>query len=262
MTTYVLDIETHLQRNDESGYNGCPLSYKYFFKIDIIGNVNISKQSSIHTNGRGAETGEKKIVVTIDDNIPVPKYFINIIKALILQTTLEEIGRENKNAHLPREYQSKIYDSTREDKGIYKHVYEHYWIMVIDVIKRIKQEVRELIENPQDNLDIKTQLDTYMSKTNQQQENILALEKKIENIQTAYFDALNDNKKIKEMNSALRTRISELESKLNEEVTKTNSKKQLDEYYKLEQKRLEELEKERVWYEYNQRKNNFNPLNH
>jgi hypothetical protein len=64
------------------------------------------------------------------------------------------------------------------------------------------------------------------------------------------------------MNSALRRRISELESKLNEEVSKTNSKKQLDEYYKLEQKRLEELEKERVWYEYNQRKNNFNPLNH
>jgi len=260
MTSYVLDIETHLQRNDESGYNGCPLSYKYFFKIDINGNVNISKQSSVHNNGRGEEIGEKKNVVTINDNIPVPKYFINIIKALILQTTLEEIERANKSHNTIKKYQ--IIDSTRQDKGIYAHVYEPYWIMVIDVIKRIKQEVRELIENPEDNLDIKTQLDTYIAKSKLQQEHILEVEKKMENIQTAYFDALNDNKKIKETNNALRTKIAGLESKLNEELSKASNKKQLDEYYKLEQKRLEELEKERVWNQYKQSKNNYNPLNH
>jgi hypothetical protein len=84
----------------------------------------------------------------------------------------------------------------------------------------------------------------------------------MENLQTAYVDTLNDNKKIKEMNTALRTRISELEITLNEEISKTNNKKQLDEYNKLEQKRLEELEKERVWYAYKESKKNFNPLNH
>ena len=65
--------------------------------------------------------------------------------------------------------------------------------MVIDVIKRMKQEIKELVENPQDNLDIKTQLDTFISKTNLQQENIVELEKKIKNIQNSYFDTLNDN---------------------------------------------------------------------
>jgi hypothetical protein len=86
--------------------------------------------------------------------------------------------------------------------------------------------------------------------------------KKIENLQTAYVDTLNDNKKTKKINTDLRTRIAELESKFNEEISKTNNKKQLDEHYKLEQKRLEELEKEHIWYEYKQRKKNFNPLNH
>lgn len=101
-----------------------------------------------------------------------------------------------------------------------------------------------------------------MAKSKLQEEYILEFEKKMAIHQTAYIDLLNDNKKIKEINNDLRTKIVELESKLNEEISKANAKKQLDNYYKLEQKRLEELEKERVWYEYKQRKNNFNPLNH
>lgn len=255
MATYVLEIETEFQMDDQQ-YIGTNVGgnnfTKYFFKINNNGNVEISTQLKSYN-----VIQSKQNVININDNIPIPAHFINIIKSLILQTTInDEKPKQTYYKH------NKTYDTTKEDKGRHKQVYKRYWEMVIDTIIRIKEEIKNIVENPQDNLDIKTQLDTYMSKTKQQQEHILEVEKKMENIQIAYFDTLNDNKKIKDINNTLRTKITELEIKLNEEINKTNNKKQLDEYNKLEQKRLEELEKERVWYEYKLKKNNYNPLNH
>lgn len=255
MTTYVLEIETEFQMDDQQhiGTNiGGNHFTKYFFKIDNNGNVEISTQLKGYN-----VIQSKQNIININDNISIPTHFINIIKSLILQTTInDEKPKQTYYKH------NKTYDTTKEDKGRHKQVYKRYWEMVIDTIVRIKEEIKNIVENPQDNLDIKTQLDTYMSKTKQQQEHILEVEKKMENIQIAYFDTLNDNKKIKDINNTLKTKITELEIKLNEEINKTNNKKQLDEYNKLEQKRLEELEKERVWYEYKLKKNNYNPLNH
>jgi hypothetical protein len=255
MTSYVLDIETEFQMDDQQIFgtnSGGNCFTKYFFKIDNNGNVEISTQLMSYT-----VIQSKQNVININDNIPIPTYFINIIKALILQTTIKD---ENpKQTYFEH---NKIYNATRQDKGRYEQVYKRYWEMVIDTIVRIKEEIKNIVENPQDNLDIKTQLDTYISKTKQQQEHILEVEKKMEKIQNAYFDTLNDNKKIKYVNNTLRAKITELEMKLNEEISKTNNKKQLDEYNKLEQKRLEDLEKEQVWYHYKLQKNNYNPLNH
>jgi hypothetical protein len=262
MTEFVLDIETYPQSDDHC-VHGCRSYTKYFFQIDVNGNVNISEKQSCKNDG----SGEKKNILSINDNIPVPNYFINIIKALILQNTFQQIDsiNRNNNIHGCGEYYGSAehniikVSAIKSDRG-FDHVYKKYWVMVIDTIKRIKQEVKEIVENPQDNLDIKAQLDTYITKTKQQQKNIIDLEKKIENIQTAYFDTLNDNKKLKEIIKTKDNKQTEVEIENNRLLQEVNNKKQLDEYNKKEQQKMEELEKERLWIEYKLQKQNYNPL--
>ena len=261
MTEFVLDIETYPQSDVPCGFHGCPSYTKYFFQIDVNGNVNISEKQSCKND----DSGEKKNILSINDNIPVPNYFINIIKALILQNTFQQIDIINRNYNILRCFDSAedniiAESAVKSNRGIYDHVYKKYWVMVIDTIKRIKQEVKEIVENPQDNLDIKTQLDTYIAKTILQQKNIAELEKKIENIQTAYFDTLNDNKKLKEIIKTKDNKQTEVEIENNRLLQEVNNKKQLDEYNKKEQQKMEELEKERLWIEYKLQKQNYNPL--
>ena len=148
------------------------------------------------------------------------------------------------------------------DFGIHRHVYKKYLEMVIDVIKRMKQEIKELVDKPQDTLDIKTQLDTFISKNNLQQENIVELEKKIENIQTAYFDTLNDNKKSKDIINRQNIKQVELECENKRLLQELNAMKQLEEHNKHEEQKMEEIEKERLWIEYKLQKQNYNPLYH
>jgi hypothetical protein len=185
MTTYVVDIETKEQTDgtgcDNSNYT------KYFFKIDTNGNVDISTQLLQHQSGRGTQAYEKKKLIKIDDNIPVPNYFIEIINSLILQVKMGET-EERKDT-------TKYFDN-----GIYKHIYKEYWEMVIDTIVRIKMSLKETTKNPKDYFGFKQQLNSYIVKSNLQQERILELEKKIKNIQSTYNDTLIDNNK-KENNS-------------------------------------------------------------
>jgi hypothetical protein len=261
MTEFVLDIETYPQSDDHS-VHGCPSYTKYFFQIDVNGNVNISEKVSCKNDG----SGDKKIILSINDNIPVPNYFINIIKALILQTTFQQIDTINHNINVPGCYYGSVehniiqQSAVKSDRGIYDRVYKKYWVMVIDTIKRMKDEVKEIVENPQDNLDIKAQLDTYIKKTILQQKNIVELEKKINNIQTAYFDTLNDNKKLNELIKTKDNKQTELEIENKRLLQELNNIKQLDEYNKKEQQKMEELEKERLWREYKLQKQNYHPL--
>ena len=60
MTEFVLDIETRQQSDDHSSH-GCPSYTKYFFQIDINGNVNISEKISCKSDG----AGEKKYILSI-----------------------------------------------------------------------------------------------------------------------------------------------------------------------------------------------------
>jgi hypothetical protein len=246
MTSYVVDIKRAARKH--------PHDYDdviYHFQIDINGNVCIKKASK---DGYCRECD----CITINDNIPIPTYLIKIIELLIKGISLNEELSYKRALLNPIMGTPKLYVGTPLSVSLYEKHFE----LVADTIIRIKTWLKEITENPKEHLDLEQQLNSYIAKSKLQQEHILEVEKKIENLQTAYVDTLNDNKKIKEMNTALKTRISELEIKLNEEISKTNNKKQLDEYNKLEQKRLEELEKERVWYEYKERKKNFNPLNH
>lgn len=237
MNEFVLDIETAPQSDDHS-VHGCPLYTKYFFQIDVNGNANISETVSYKEHDG---FGEKKIILSINDDIPVPNYFINIIKALILQVTLQDIDSINKNkiylsSCLPTRMNPEDWSTIRRNKGNYDHVYKKYWVIVIDTIKRIKQEVKEIFKNSQDNLDIKAQ-----------QINITELEKKIEIIQTDYFNTLNDNNKLKEIIKAKDNKQTELEIENNRLLQELNNIKQLNEYNKKEQQKKEELEKERTW---------------
>jgi hypothetical protein len=252
MTEFLLDIETHAQRNHYDNHYGYT---KYFFQIDVNGNVNISEQYAETT---GTPRGERKNILSINDNIPVPKYFINIIKPLITQQSLQQL--DNYKINRVKENDIISMSAVKSDRGGCDYVYKKYWEMVIDVIKRMKQEIKELVENPQDNLDIKTQLDTFISKTNLQQENIVELEKKIENIQNSYFDTLNDNKNLKEIIKSKDNKQTELEIENNRLLQELNHRKQSDEYNKIEQKKIEELEKERLWIEYKLQKQIYNPL--
>jgi hypothetical protein len=253
MTEYIIDIETHIQSNDHS-VHGCPSYTKYFFQIDVNGNVNISEKSSCKSDGGG----ERKIILSINDNIPVPKHFINIIKALIIQQSLEQLDNYKRNDI--NEHTIIQLSAVKSDRGIYDHVYKKYWEMTIDVIKRMKQEIKELVENPQDNLDIKIQLDAFISKTKLQQENIVELEKKQENIQLAYFDTLNDNKKLKDIIKQKDDKHSVLQIENKRLLQELNAMKQLEETRKQEQQKMEELEKERVWRAYKLQKQNYHPL--
>ena len=175
MTEFVLDIETYPQ-SDNHCVHGCSSYTKYFFQIDVNGNVNISEKVSCKNDG----SGEKKNILSINDNIPVPKYFINIIKALILQQSLEKIDNYKINGFTENEIINL--SAIKSNRGVYDQVYKKYWEMAIDVIKRMKQEIKELVDNPKDNLDIIVCLDTYITKIKQQQNNIVGLEQKIKEL--------------------------------------------------------------------------------
>jgi hypothetical protein len=253
MTEYIIDIETYIQSDDHC-VHGCPSYTKYFFKIDVNGNVNISEKRSCKSDGGG----ERQIILSINDNIPVPKYFINIIKALIIQQSLEKLDNYKRNDI--NEDQIIQLSAVKSDRGIYDHVYKKYWEMTIDVIKRMKQEINKVIENPQDNLDIKIQLDTLISKTKLQQENIVELEKKIKKIHSAYVDTSNDNKNLKDRIKQKDDKQVELECENKRLLQELNNIKQLEETRKQEQQKMEELEKERVWRAYKLKKQNYHPL--
>ena len=255
MTTYVLDIISKPCYTEGLGcYKGNGDYIKYFFKIDINGNVDISKTSSHHFNGLNSSPITK--VLLINDNIPIPKYFISIITHLINNVTLEDIEKIETIKKIGNSHHQLTMFNEYNDAQIKGR----YWEIVVDIIKRIKQEVKEVIENPQDNLDIKTHLDTLNVKTILQQENIVELEQKIENIQTAYFDVLNDNKKSKEIIKNQNIKHVELEYEINRLQEEINTMKQLEETRKHEQQKMEELEKETLWIEYKRQKQNYNPL--
>jgi len=144
--------------------------------------------------------------------------------------------------------------------GSHTIYYQEYWAIIINTIIKIKQGIRNLVQNPQDNLDMKTQIDTYIAKTILQQENISELERKIENIQTAYFDSLNDNKKLKDIIKEKDNKQIELQSENRRLLNELNTMKQVEKTRKHKQQKMEELEKERLWIEYKLQKQNYNPL--
>jgi hypothetical protein len=252
MATYILDIKT--QKHSIHDSNGCYV--EYYFKIDNNGNVDISKFKKCQDGTPARQGGDIEQVLKIIDNIPIPNYFIDIINFLINPSTIEDIENyeRTKCDYLPGPTLQWQINSKNSQ------LTERYLEIVANTIKRIKENVKKIVENPQDNLDIKTQLDTFITKTTLQQENIVGLETKIENIQTSYFDVLNDNKKLKEIVKTNNHKQTELECEINRLKGEINTMKQLDEYNKLEQQKMEELETEGINKWVKLQKQNYNPL--
>ena len=69
------------------------------------------------------------------------------------------------------------------------------WNYIIDLIKLFKTTIKEMSNNPQDAKDIKTQLEFSLNKNELLETQLIEMEQKIKNIQTAYFDTLKDNEK-------------------------------------------------------------------
>lgn len=265
MATYILDkTKCAIYLYDGSlplTYDSNRMYFEYYFKIDNNGNVNISK---LQKNLNGWK-GNIEEVLIINDNIPIPDYFIDIINFLINPITFQDIKNYEANHHYKRP--GGICNTAKDIEKIQtlsnsknNQLTERYWEIVTNVIKKMKENVKKIVENPQDNLDIKAQLDTYITKTTLQQENIVELETKIENIQTYYFDVLNDNKKLKEILKTKNHKETELECEINRLKEDINAMKQLEEIRKHEQQKMEDLEKERLWIEYKRQKQNYNPL--
>jgi uncharacterized protein (UPF0335 family) len=71
-----------------------------------------------------------------------------------------------------------------------------------------------MTDKPQNNMETQTQLELYINKTKILEEEVENVNKKIKNIQTAYFDAINDNEKMKEEHKSLIEKIGKLEEQI------------------------------------------------
>jgi len=188
MATYVLDFVTGEYR-DSPSHQGCFAftKYKYYFKIDIHGNVNIKEQSICVCSGHPDQYNPVTDILTINDNIPTPSYLIDTLKTLI------------------------TCNFTHNDTS---SVYRCHWTCIIETIKQLKQSLKELAENPQKETNIQIQLDNSTIKNEILEKQVKDLEQKIENLQTVYFDTLQDDKKIKEENKLLKEKILKLENEI------------------------------------------------
>lgn len=190
MSEYVVDILTQFYRLHPAD-GSCGSSWKqYMIKIDNKGNVVISQNFMNTCSGHSPTYSGFGKILEINDNIPIPTYLISIIKQMFTST----------------------YQKTRI--GNYSHLYNDHWEIIIDTLKLLKQEIKQITENPQNILDINNQLETYITKFKLQEEMNSTLENKIENIQKAYFDTLNDNKKLKDESKILKEQITRLENEI------------------------------------------------
>ena len=72
--------------------------------------------------------------------------------------------------------------------------------------------------NPQNQEDIKNQLEFTINKNEVVEKQLLEMEQKIKNIQTAYFDTLKDNENLKDENRLLKERINTLINTLENKI--------------------------------------------
>ena len=187
MAKYVLDFVTGEYR-DSPSHQGCFAftMYKYYLNINTRGNVNIKEQQIFVCSGHPNEHGPVTDILVINDNIPIPSYLIETLKTLI------------------------TYNFSHNSTSVYRC----HWTCIIETIKQLKQSLKELAENPQKETNIKIQLDNSTIKNELLKTQIKDMEQKLENLQTVYFDTLQDDKKIKEENKLLKEKILKLESEI------------------------------------------------
>ena len=183
--TYVLDFETGEIKNSTI-YE--PYGHKYHFQIDSRGNVKIQH---IMNDYRGWNyPGQTRL--SINDNIPIPTYIIDMLKEVICCNKID--------------HSSGFWDKN-----------------VINAFNKIKSGLKELANNPLDAADIKSQLGFSMNKNEILQNELKEMEQKCKNIQAAYVDTLKDNEKLKQEKGIL----SEKNTKLTHELNKVDIAKEV-----------------------------------
>jgi len=209
--SYVLDYETGEIRSHPGGDN--QWISKYYYQVDTRGNVKIQEVGR-YSHDRGATFGNKRIILSIDDNIPIPTYLVDMLKDVISCDVNNNTGFWHRN--------------------------------VINIFNKIKSGLKELANNPLDATDLKSQLDFSMNKNEKLQNELKEMEQKLKNIQAAYVDTLKDNEKIKqekaEVNDKLKKEIEDLKVK-NTKITEAFWKSSADVARLASEKLALELEK-------------------
>ena len=159
-------------------------NYTYDFKIDTKGNIFV-KQGMAHYND--PQPIPKKLLFSIIDDIKIPEYIIKLFDYL-----LNDIMKNNGN------------NSCRDSQAQ----------TLFGVVKHLKQSIKEMAQNPQNITEIQTQIELYANKNTMLELELESMNNKIKNIQTAYFDAINDNEKNKEQNKLLTEKIAKLENEI------------------------------------------------
>jgi hypothetical protein len=200
MSNYVVDILTTFYRLSPPD-GSCASQWKqHMIKIDNNGNVTISQNYMNCCSGCSSTYSGFSKLLEINDNIPIPVYLIPVIKQIFTDKYYYE-GKTHFWEQPP-------------SCSTYQNLYNEHWEIAINSLKLLKQELKQTTENPENILDIKNKLETYITKINLQEANASELEHKIENIQKAYFDTINDNKKMKDENKLLRDKITQLENEI------------------------------------------------
>ena len=176
MSEYLIDYLTGSRQCEYGSSN----YFNLHFRIDKYGNINIKRQNSYNQQNAGITHYNWAEELTINDNIPFPSYFENILKTII-----------NKGG-----------------------IYQADWYYIIYLIKLFKTTIKEMSNNPQDAKDMKPQLEFSLNKNELLETQLAEMEQKIKNIQTAYFDTLKDAEKLKEEINGLKEKNKNLENEL------------------------------------------------
>jgi len=161
-------------------------NYRFEFIIDKNSNVFVKIGQRNYIDPTPPPTKEYFSIV---DNIKLPDYIIELLNHLIKHNKIGE-GSGNTACRLEKVE------------------------MFFEIVKQVKKSIKEMTTNPQNQEDIKNQLEFTITKNELIETQLLEMDKKIKNIQTAYFDALKDNEKIKDENILLKEQINTLENKI------------------------------------------------
>ena len=169
-------------------------NYTHEFIIDTSGNVFVKGGQTRYSN----PTQPPPIYeyFSIIDNIKLPDYIIDLLNHLIKGNDPEYnpsngVGGGSGNT------------ACRHERVI----------MFFEIVKQVKKSIKEMTINPQKQENIKNQLE-FTIKNQLIEKQLLEMEQKIDNLQKAYLDTLNEDKKIKEENKFLKELINKLEDKI------------------------------------------------
>jgi len=173
--------------NFQSSAGGCwGTNFTYEFSIDMNGNVFVKQGTAHYSDPQPLPTQD---YFTIVDNIKMPKYIIDLLHHL---TEKAGIGAGTGNVACRYEIVQLFFE----------------------IVQQIKASIKEMTSNPQNQGEIQEQMESMIRKNESMESQLLEMQQKIKNIQTAYFDILKDNETISQENNVLREKVKMLEDKI------------------------------------------------